>query len=201
MEKEILAKCGSAGKIIILGGSFDPIHCGHLAAAQAALDCLGPAVVLFVPAAVSPYKSRGALAPAKERLHMTRLAAAEREEFCVTGLELRRDGPSFTADTLRLLRALCPEPELWLALGTDAAAGLPAWKDAHEIKRLARLACVGRPGYPPVSLAGWNMLNIEAKTPDISSSLIRTRARAGASLSGLLPPAVEQYLLRKGLYR
>ncbi|MDR1605123.1 MAG: nicotinate (nicotinamide) nucleotide adenylyltransferase [Gracilibacteraceae bacterium] len=184
-----------------MGGSFDPIHYGHLAAAEAALKRLAPAVVLFMPAAVSPDKTRGPRAPAAERLRMIELAAAERPYFRVSGLELRRGGSSFTAETLRLLRALLPAPELWLAAGSDIIAGLPAWKEAETIRRLARLVCVSRPGYPPVSPPGWEIVHIAAGTPDISSSLIRARVRAGASLTGLTPAAVEKHITDKGLYR
>ncbi|MDR1962009.1 MAG: nicotinate-nucleotide adenylyltransferase [Gracilibacteraceae bacterium] len=201
MEKEVLAELAAADRIVILGGSFDPVHNGHLAAAAAARESLAPCGVLFVPAAFSPFKTHGAGAPAAERLRMVRLAAAGWEGFFVTGLELERGGPSFTVDTLRRIKALLPRPELWLAAGTDALADLPAWKGADEIKRLARLVCVRRPGYPPAELAGWEVKNIDVRTPDVSSSLIRARARDGAALTGLVPEAVERHIAAEGLYR
>ncbi|MDR1069950.1 MAG: nicotinate-nucleotide adenylyltransferase [Gracilibacteraceae bacterium] len=200
MENEILAECGNAERIVIWGGSFDPVHCGHLTAAEAARAALAPAAVLFVPAARSPYKRR-AHAPAAERLRMIGLAIAAREGFSVTGLEIERGGPSFTVDTLRLLRKYFPRPELWLAVGADAIADLPVWKGAEDIKRLARLACVCRPGYSPAVAAGWDIKIIKAETPDLSSSRIRALARAGESLTGLTPEAVERYIEAKGLYR
>ncbi|MDR0434593.1 MAG: nicotinate-nucleotide adenylyltransferase [Gracilibacteraceae bacterium] len=200
MEKEVLAGCGGAERIIVMGGSFDPVHCGHLAAAAAARNRLAPAAVLFVPAAVSPYK-RSTGAPAAARLEMTALAAAGRRDFYVTGLEIERGAPSFTVDTLRLLRQYFPRPELWLAAGADVIADLPGWKEAAAIKSLARLVCVSRPGYAPAALPGWDIEIISAATPDVSSSMIRARVRAGAPLAGLTPAAVARYIEKERLYR
>jgi nicotinate-nucleotide adenylyltransferase len=191
----------------VVGGTFDPIHLGHVAMAEAGAECAGLDRVLLVPAAVPPHRPAAA-APAADRLEMTRLAARGRPRLEVSDMELRRHGPSYTVDTLRELAARRPGDELHLLLGWDAARDLGTWRAPDEVLRLARLVVVGRPGYPRPSAAELSAAGIdparvllcERPTPEVDSTDIRRLAEAGASLAGLVAPAVEEYLRRRGLY-
>lgn len=188
-----------AMRIGLLGGSFDPVHCGHLALAEAARDRLRLDRVLLVVAAGQPLKAGGAAAPAEDRYAMALLAVRGRPRLEVSDLELRRPAPSYTVDTLReLRRGLPPGTELILVLGADALADLPRWREVREVRRLARVVGCGRPGSAPP--AGADGL-IEAATPDVSSTEVRRRVAAGEGLEGLVPDDVAAYIRERGLYR
>lgn len=194
-------------KVGIVGGTFDPIHLGHVAMAEAAADCAGLDLVLLVPAAEPPHRAPAA-APAADRLEMARLAAAGHPRLAVSDVELRRPGPSYTVDTLRVLTAERPGDELHLVLGADAARDLRTWRAPDEVLRLARLVVVSRPGYGRLDAAALAAAGIDpdrtvmcdAATPDVDSTDIRRLAEAGGSLAGLVDPAVEAHLRRRGLY-
>jgi nicotinate-nucleotide adenylyltransferase len=194
-------------KLGIVGGTFDPIHIGHIAMAEAGADCVGLDRVLIVPAGVPPHRA-AAIAPAPDRLEMCRLAAAAHPRLEVSDVELRRQGPSYTVDTLRLLTAERPGAELHLLLGWDAAREINSWHEPDEVMRLARLVIVSRPGYPAPAVGDLLAAGIDpgravccdAATPDVESTDIRHLVEQGASLAGLLAPAVEEYVRRHGLY-
>ncbi|MCI0546690.1 MAG: nicotinate-nucleotide adenylyltransferase [Candidatus Rokubacteria bacterium] len=191
----------------VLGGSFDPIHLGHVAAAEAALRLRRLDRVLLVPAGLAPHKAAGA-ASFEHRLAMAKLAAEGRPGLEVLDLEGRRPGPSYTVDTLRELRRLDPGAALELLVGADMLLDLPRWKRAEEVVRAAQVVAFGRPG---AASEGARRAFDEAFGPgshvwldfspmDASSTAIRRRLMAGEAVQGLLDPAVEAYLRRHGLY-
>jgi nicotinate-nucleotide adenylyltransferase len=194
-------------KLGIMGGTFDPIHLGHVAMAEAAAECVGLDRVLLIPAGVPPHRA-AATASASDRLAMVRLAASGHPRLEVSDIELRRAGPSYTVDTLRALARERPGSELHLLLGWDAARDIGAWHAPEEVLRLARPVVVSRPGYPvpterDLAAAGieptWAIL-CDVPTPEVESTDVRRLVEQGASLAGLVEPAVEAYLRRHRLY-
>lgn len=186
----------------MFGGTFDPPHIGHLVAAVDARQVLGLDVVLLVVANV-PWQKVGArvISSADDRLAMVHAAVADRAGLEVSDLEIRRGGPSYTADTLADLRAAEPDAELFVILGRDAAAGFTTWERHDEVARLAHLVVVDRPG-PPVALDpafAWTRVDIPEL--EISSTELRERVASGRSIDYLTPPAVVRCISERGLYR
>jgi nicotinate-nucleotide adenylyltransferase len=179
----------------VFGGTFDPVHVGHLAIANAALDELGLERVYFVPARRSPLKHDGPIASTDDRLAMLTAAIAGEPRFRVSPVELDRTGPSFTVDTLEALRG---EGELFLILGSDAYADFERWREPARIRELARIVLAARPGAPNAP-AGVRML--DSPLMDISSRELRARAARGRSLRYLVPEAVLRYIEERRLYR
>ena len=184
-------------RVGILGGTFDPIHLGHLAAARAALECANLDRVLFIPSATPPHRGP-AVANAEQRIQMTRLATAGEPRFEVSDIEVRRGAISYTVDTLRELRRLRPGDELFLILGWDAAKLLPTWHEPEEVRRLASILIVTRPGSGKPN--GTPDIVCERPTPDISGSALRRAIAKGDSLADRVPDAVERYIVEHGLY-
>jgi nicotinate-nucleotide adenylyltransferase len=185
-------------RIGIFGGTFDPIHLGHLAAARAARECAQLDKVLFVPSATPPHRGP-AVADPQQRLEMTRLAIDDEKGFEVSDVEVRRDGVSYTVDTLRQLHRMHPEDELFLIIGGDAAKLFDTWREPGEVRRLASLIIVTRPGSGAPS--GTSDIVCERPTPDVSASLLRRRLAHGQPVTDMLPQAVADYVAGKGLYR
>jgi nicotinate-nucleotide adenylyltransferase len=183
----------------ILGGSFDPVHHGHLIAADRAAEALGLDTVLFVPCNVQPLKPQGAVARVKDRCAMVRLAIQGHARFALETCEVERPPPSYTVDTLRLLRQRWPDERLVLIVGADAAAGLARWRAPDEVARLAEIAALTRPGAPDVSSAFVRHL-VATPAIEISANDIRARCLTGKSIRYLVPDAVAQYIVRHGLY-
>ena len=183
----------------ILGGSFNPIHHGHLIVATRVAEALDLERVLLIPAAVAPLKDPGALAPARDRWEMLRRAIRGNPLFEACDLELRRGGLSYTVDTLRELHRRRPA-DYRLILGADAARLLPRWKEAAEVLRLARPAVAARPGHGTVPGLPKKDI-VEVPLLEISGTEIRDRVRRGLSIRYLVPDAVERYIRRRGLYR
>jgi nicotinate-nucleotide adenylyltransferase len=183
----------------LLGGSFNPIHHGHLITALRAAEAVTLDRVLFIPAAVSPLKNGDGLASAAHRWAMLRLALRGTPQFEACDLELRRGGVSYTVDTLRELKTQTRAQLYWI-LGTDAARQLPRWKSIDEVRRLARFIIVTRPG-DRVSQNRPKDHIVRAPLLEISSSEIRERVRKGLTVRYLLPESVERYIREKGLYR
>jgi nicotinate-nucleotide adenylyltransferase len=194
-------------RIGIVGGTFDPVHVGHVAMAEAAIACAGLDLVVLVPVGMPPHR-RPAVAPAEDRLQMCELAVAGRPHFVVSDLEVRRRGPSYTVDTLRQLAERWPGDELYLVLGWDAAREIRTWRCPDEVLRLARLVVVTRPGHrapTPQDLVEAGIdperaILCDVRTPDVESTDIRRLAEHGDSLAGLVHPAVESYLHQRRLY-
>lgn len=196
------------GLVGILGGTFDPIHLGHLAIAEDAREALGLERVLFVPAATPPHKPDRVITDGSHRLAMLELAIAGNAAFSVSRLELDRGGLSYTVDTLGSLRA-DGVVDPWFILSSEALAGLPSWREPGRILDLCRLAVVPRDGHPALD-PGW----VESRFPGragrarflpgpllpISGSVVRRRAAAGRSVRYLVPDAVASYIADHRLY-
>jgi nicotinate-nucleotide adenylyltransferase len=183
-------------RIGILGGSFDPIHHGHLILARAAKEELGLDRIVFVPANKSPHKAETKPATAEDRLKMVQLAIQGEEGFEASDIELKRPAPSYTIDTLRELTKLHPEVELVLLIGADNAAKFDTWREPQEIRRLAEIAVLDRAGSSAEQ--GWPVVR---RLIDISSTDIRARVAGGRSIRYLTPDSVCDYITAHGLYR
>ena len=186
----------------LLGGSFDPVHHGHLIAAGRAAEALALDRVLFVPCLRQPLKERGPVAAPAHRRGMLELAIVGEPRFALDTVELDRAGgdPSYTVETLRALTAGRPGERFVLLLGTDAAATLPAWRAVDEVAARAEIAVLTRPGAPEVaSRLVRHVVAIPAI--EISASEIRARCLAGKSILYLVPDPVVEYIAREHLYR
>ncbi len=192
----------------VLGSAFNPPHLGHLALAQEALWQLGLDEVVLVPTGEAPHK-RILDDPGRElRLTMTRLAAADDSRFSVSTLEVERDGPSYTYETLELLAREKGEPDLVFVMGADAAVGLDSWRNPERVVELARLAVARRSGVSDADVgAVLRSLGAEGRTSmlempqfGVSSSAVRERAAAGRPLRYLVPEAVARFIEEKGVY-
>lgn len=209
-----------------LGGTFDPIHEGHLDVARAAYTALQLTGVTLVPARVPPHRAQPTAAPA-QRLDMARLAAAAHPWLDVSTFEIEAEGPSYTATTLDRLEADGVDlSSLVIITGADAFAGIQSWHRADEVLTRVAFAVVSRPGHPVADVpgqlpslagamhpvgpdgpaAGWSSSRpaialIDAPTAPVSSTRIRAALAAGQSLQGLLPPPVAEYISRHGLYK
>lgn len=191
----------------ILGGTFDPIHVGHLAVGKAAIECARIDRVLFVPSAQPPHRE-AALAPAEDRLAMVRLAVEGEPRFEVSDVEVRRGGTSYTADTLNELHREYPNDELFLILGWDAARLFRTWHEPERVASLSWVVILDRPGMGqpnPSEFAGLGLdpsrvIYCHYPTPDVSGSALRRAIAAGQPVAGKLPPAVERYIADHQLY-
>lgn len=196
-------------RIGVFGGTFDPVHCGHLALARAALGAFALDRILFVPGHVTPFKQDARTASDADRLAMLRLAVADEPRFDISTIELDRGGVSYTVDTLEALHAAHPDWALWLLLGADSLRTLGTWRRAADIVRIATVGALRRPGVAlPPTIDGFSpevsrrlLANVaEGDCPDISSTQVRQHLAAGESLKGLVPPAVADYLVRCAPY-
>ena len=195
-------------RIGVLGGTFDPIHNGHLAIAEEARAALGFDQVLFVPAARQPLKRGEHCAEPHQRLEMARLACLGNSAFEVSPIEIERAGPSYTVDTLEALRSI-GSSDLHFIVGADAAADLYRWRAAGRIVALARIVVIGRPGFALDRAAlGQHLPKLEARLTllegpglDISSSELRHRIASGRPIRYLTPEPVVEYIARHGLYQ
>lgn len=181
----------------VFGGTFDPVHVGHLAIARAALEAVPLDRVLFVPARRSPLKERGPFASEADRLAMLETAISDEPRFSLSHAELEREGPSYTVETLERLAG---DDELFLILGSDALADFPRWKDPERIARLVTLLVADRPG-TPVPAADAPVRMFDAPRLDISSRELRARVARGRSLRYLVPEAAWRHIEARGLYR
>lgn len=198
-------------RIGVFGGSFDPVHLGHLVIAEMCREQAGLDEVWFLPSATAPHKPAGAVASPRQRKEMLEFAIAGHGSFRVSDLELKRGGTSFTVETLRELHGLQPDDRFFLILGSDSLAGFPRWREPAEICRLASLIVYLRPGSPldwePLrnlcdshSLAEFEGQAVEAIPVGISSSGLRKRIADGLSVRYLVPRSVEKYIQLNQLY-
>lgn len=203
-----LGKDGKPARLGILGGTFDPVHLGHLACAEAARSELELDGALIMPAAVPVYKLDQKVASAEDRLTMCQLAARGNPFLQVSNLEIQRGGRTYTAHTLLQMRQHFPAcVELVFIAGVDAAATIPAWRESQTIADLARIAVVTRPGSDlgtlgdPATLDGrFRVSVVQAPELAISSSDLRSRVSHGKSIRYLVPHAVRAYIADRGLY-
>ena len=192
----------------ILGGTFNPPHIGHLICAQEALGQLRLDTVVWVPSGVPPHREVEADPGPEARYEMCELAVGEDERFALSRVELEREGPSFMADTLRELHSRSPDDELFLLLGGDQAASLRSWHEPEEVLSLATVAVVERTGWPRpavgVKLSGLRgaerIVFFDMPRVDVSSSLVRRRAREGKPIRYLVPDKVAGYIGAHSLY-
>ena len=217
----------TAGRRVgILGGTFDPIHVGHLAAAEAASAALKLDEVVVIPSHLPPHRSRPPLASGYHRFAMVALALAERERYRASDLELGSGGPSYTSITLDMLRQQGEHPsQIFFITGADAFAEISSWRDYPRVLNSSHFVVVSRPGHQaselprqipdvasrmrsPEKSGGTEVLGdgtfiwlVDEATPNISSSDIRVRVAEGRSITGLAPPPVAAYIERHELYR
>jgi nicotinate-nucleotide adenylyltransferase len=184
----------------ILGGSFNPIHHGHLVIAERAAEQARLDRVLLVPAAQPPLKEARDVAPAAERLALVKAAVRGHPLFEVSDLEIRRGGVSYTVDTLRELAKRLPSAEFFLILGADAAELLPRWKSIDEVAARATFLFAARPGHE-IRARMPKQKMVEVPLLEISSTELRERLRHGRSVRWLVPETVRLRLERKRLYR
>jgi nicotinate-nucleotide adenylyltransferase len=192
----------------LLGGTFDPPHYGHLLAAQEVGWRLQIDRVLFLPARQNPLKRGEPSSSAEDRCQMVAAAIADNPIFELSRLDLDRPPPSYTADLLRALES--PEHELFFLIGADILPELPKWREPRQIVQLARLVVVNRPGAPPPDLerlerllpgVGERAERVQIPGVDVSARDIRRRVAVGRPIRYLTPPAVERYIIDRGLYR
>lgn len=196
-----------------MGGTFDPIHLGHLAVAEEAREALGLSRVLFVPAGLPPHKPEGATASVDDRVAMVELAIAGNPAFELSRIDVDRPGPSYTADTVALLAAEAHargEPvELTLIMSVETLAGLPAWHEPERLLAACRVAVVPREDHPAPDPA-WLQASfpgledrftmLDGPRLGISSTAVRDRVAAGRSIRYLVPEAVERHIADHDLY-
>jgi nicotinate-nucleotide adenylyltransferase len=201
----------TAVAIGILGGTFDPVHLGHLLVAEAARESLRLERVVFMPAGQPWLKAHRVLTPGHHRLRMAELAVADNPAFQASHLEVDRPGPTYTVDTLEVLRAeLGPEVRLHFILGQDALLDFHRWKSPERVLELCRLAVVPRPGrqaleweeiFTRYSLPVGQVTQLTAPQVDISGTDLRRRVTQGRSIRYMVPDAVAAYIREQGLYR
>ncbi len=188
-------------RIGLFGGSFDPVHLGHLLVAQAAAEELNLARLFFIPAAQSPFKPASEPALPAMRLAMLRLALAGETRFKVDDQEIRRGGVSYTIETVQDYARRYPGAALCYLIGADHAAKLPAWRDADQLATLVEFVVIPRPGEAAAlpgspfhcrALAGFPLA--------LSSSQVRARVKAGLPIGHLVPPAVAEFIRNNRLY-
>ncbi len=192
---------GGERGIGVLGGTFDPPHLGHLIVASEACVALNLERVLFIPAAVPPHKRSQNVTSAEQRLAMVQAAIRGDGRFEADDLELRREGPSYTVDTLRALRERFPAFELFFLIGADALREFHTWKEPDEVARLAHLVVFARGGEPAEPYGSLPTRLLVVPRIDISATEIRHRVRAGISVRYLVPDAVREIIEQEKLYR
>ena len=188
-------------RIGLFGGSFDPVHLGHLLVARAACEELELTRLFFIPAAQSPFKPGRALAPAPFRLRLLRLALAGGVHYAIDTQEIDRGGISYSVDTVRDYAARFPGAELFFLIGADHVGQLPKWRDAASLAELAEFVVIPRPGQAATPAPPSFRLRLLRGFPlGISSSQIRDRVREGRPVDELIPPAVAEAIRDNQLY-
>jgi nicotinate-nucleotide adenylyltransferase len=186
------------------GGRFDPVHFGHLGAAQDACAQHQLDRLVFVPTAQVPHQSQRIHAAAEDRLAMLRLATASQPQFEISEFELGQRGVSYTIDSVRHFRQLHPPDRLFWIIGGDQLTRLHEWKGIHELTRLIEFIVLVRPGHPrqpAVDIPGLRLHGCAGRLTETSSTELRDRVQRGLPLGHLVPAAVADYIARRGLYR
>lgn len=187
-------------RIGILGGTFNPVHMGHLVLAEQIREHLRLEKIIFVPTYLPPHKKVKALAPAQERYHMVAKALKSHPFFEASSLELARGGVSYSIETLKQFRNIYPRANLYFIIGSDSLEELSAWKDIEKLSKICKFVVAKRPGHELKKMPG-NMQVVDIKVKNISSTEIRRRIRAGQSIRRLVPEGVREYILKKNLYQ
>lgn len=208
----------------ILGGTFDPIHFGHLRLAEEMYEELSLSKVLLIPGAQPPHKDERVISPFQDRLEMTKMAASYSDYLETSDIEGRRKGPSYSIETIRIIRNIYgTDIEMFFIMGIDTFKEIPSWKEYKELFKLTSFAVIDRPGIQKgainsfieslgmdfkkgnnrdifVNAFGCNIFFKRATLMDISSTKIRQNVKAGKSINYLVPERVKEYIIRKGLY-
>lgn len=189
-------------RIAFFGGSFDPVHLGHLQMARAAANHLRLHRVTFVPASRNPLKDEAPLAAAPHRLEMLRLAIQDDRAFSTWDGEIARAGPSYTLQSVEHLERVYPNSHLFWIIGTDQIPGLCRWRSMDKLVQKVGFILVRRPGHETMwpGIPGLVLYPVDNPVSPVSATEVRSKCRAGQSISGLVPPAVEAYIHRNGLY-
>lgn len=199
---------GSRMRIGIMGGTFDPVHNGHLTIAKSAAEQLGLQQVLFMPTGNPHFKLDQHVTDAAKRARMVELAIAQEPLFTLDLREVQREGVTYTADTLEELQAQHDDAELFFFLGTDAARMLPQWRRAETVARLCKPVVLRRPGEDTQSVkeamessdCDFDAIYLDVPQVDISSTGLRQRIADGLEIDGMVPQAVAQYIAENDLY-
>ncbi len=195
----------------VMGGTFDPVHLGHLAVAEEARRQLNMSEVVFVPAGHPYFKAAFSISSSEHRLKMLELALADKPHFRISSIEIDRPGPSYAIDTIAGMRKeVKPDDELFFILGWDALMSLPYWQDPDKLISMCRLVAAPRPGFPAPDILALDKLLpgiaqravvMDKPVIDISSTDIRQRVKKGVPIDNLVPETVARYIREKGLYR
>jgi len=185
----------------MLGGTFDPVHTGHLVLAQECWYRLELGKVIFIPAHMPPHKDVASGVSAADRLNMLRIALEGDDRFEISTYELDAGGTTYSIDTIRHFEKTYEKAEFFFLSGSDAAAELHLWKDVEEILERVTFVIAGRPGWPEESRYEDRIERLVIPPVDISSTMIRDRVRARAPIDHLVPASVVSYIRNKGLYR
>lgn len=187
-------------KIGILGGTFNPIHIGHLILADEAREKLGLDKVIFVPTYLPPHKDNSNIAPASGRFEMIKLAIKENNFFSVSDAEIKRNGRSYTIDTIKEFKQRYPKDDLYFIIGSDLLKYLDEWKDLGEIIKMVKFIAATRPGYPLEKIPSY-ITTVPIRAVDVSGFEVRSCIKEGKSFRYLVPEAVFKYISKKGLYK
>lgn len=211
----------------LFGGTFNPIHLGHLKVAEEVIRRLPLDRILFIPSYIPPHKTSREVVPVRHRLEMVKIACQGHPAFLVSDVEARRPGPSYSIVTLRRLKEAQPDDQFFFIVGTDAFLEIETWKDYDRLLRECSFVVVSRPGFgikstekvierikseavlvsggqaafKPEDLKPGRLYLVEARTPDISSTEVRKRLQAGQPITDLVPSGVEKYIAKHKLYR
>ncbi|MDD5595321.1 MAG: nicotinate-nucleotide adenylyltransferase [Candidatus Omnitrophica bacterium] len=187
-------------KIGILGGTFNPIHLGHLILAEEVREKLGLDKVIFVPTFLPPHKDNSDIAQAIDRLKMIEIAIKANKYFIVSDVEIKRNGRSYTIDTINALKKVYANDELYFITGSDLLKYLEEWKDLNEIIKMVKFVVATRPGYPLEKIPSY-ISTVAIRAVDISAFEIRSCIKQNTSFRYLVPDGVFKYITKRKLYR
>jgi len=188
-------------RIALLGGTFNPVHNGHLYIAEKVLENLKPDRVIFVPTYITPLKKPARLAAASDRLRMLRAAIRNRKKYALSDFEIKKRRKSYSIETARhIKRKYGSRTEIFMIIGSDALKALGRWKDIGKLSKMVRFVVLPRAGFP-AKVPFANAIKLDVPVKNISSTDIRRRVRSGKRISHLVPGEIRRYITRHGLYR
>ncbi len=185
----------------LLGGTFNPVHFGHLAMAQLAIERVSLDKVVFIPTNIPPHKSPRSLASSRDRFNMVKLAIQGNPRFQTSDFEIKKGGKSYSIDTITYFHEKYPKTKLFFIIGEDAAWHLGQWKGIREIRKIVSFVVVNRPGYINKGGRSAGHFYVEMPAIDIASSFLRKRVLEGKSIDYFVPKSVAAYIRKKGLYK